>query len=210
MAGSGRQLIDIGLYTPQEALTYLQEKLPDQDRKDYERELGALAADLAYLPLALAQAASFILDRRETVAGYRRRLHDRRQWLGQLFPDDALADDYRSTVAATWAISVERADQLAPVGVAGAVLELVSVLDPNGVPLEVTTAPAVLRFLTDHRHLGGLALRPVEDVEEADCQDALAHLHRLSVVSLIPQVGRGRFAPTRWCNEPPWRIGQGK
>jgi hypothetical protein len=155
LAGSGRQVVDIGLYTPQEARAYLRVKLPDEDRGDDESELVALAAELDYLPLALAQAASFIVDRRETVAGYRRRMHNRRHRMEQLFPADALADDYRSTVAATWAISVERADQLAPVGLAGAVLELVSVLDPNGVPLEVATAPAALRFLSDHRHLGG-------------------------------------------------------
>jgi hypothetical protein len=167
----------------------MQEKLPDQHSEDHDRELVALAADLSHLPLALAQAASFIVDRRETVAGYRRRLHDRRHRLKQLFPADAWADDYRSTVAATWAMSVERANQLAPVGLAGAVLELVSVLDPNGVPLEVATAPAALKFLTDRRHLRGQPSSPGEDVEGADCQDALGHLHRLSLVSVDPSSG---------------------
>lgn len=37
-------------------------------------EAAELAADLGYLPLALAQAATFIRDRHETCAGYRRRL----------------------------------------------------------------------------------------------------------------------------------------
>lgn len=189
LAGSGRQVIDVGLYTPQEALTYMREKLPAEDDEEYDREVVALAADLDYLPLALAQAASFILDRWETVAGYRRRLRDRRRRLEQLFPADALADDYRSTVAATWAISAERADQLAPVGLAAAVLELVSVMDPNGVPLEVATAPAALRFLTDHRHLGGLPPSPVEGVDGVDCRDALANLHRLNLVSVDPLGG---------------------
>ena len=189
LAGSGRQVIDVGLYTPGEALAYLREKLPTQDSGEDDREVVALAADVGYLPLALAQAASFLVDRGETVAGYRRRFHDRRRRLGQLFPADALADDYRSTVAVTWAMSVERADQLAPVGVAGAVLELVSVLDPNGVPLEVVMAPAALRFLTDHRHLAGPPPSPVQDLEEVDCRDALAHLHRLSLVRVDPSSG---------------------
>jgi hypothetical protein len=152
LACSGRQIIQVGLFTPQEAIIYLQDKLPaDEEPEERDREVAALAEDLEYLPLALAQAASFILDRQETVAGYRRRFHDRRRRLEQLFPADALADDYRSTAAATWAMSVERADQLTPVGIAGAVLELVSVLDPNGVPLDAVTAPAALSFLADHR-----------------------------------------------------------
>jgi Domain of unknown function (DUF4062)/NB-ARC domain/Tetratricopeptide repeat len=185
LAGGGRKVIEVGLYTPQEAVGYLQEKLAGVGGGEPEGEVVALAEELEYLPLALAQAASFILDRRETVAGYRRRLRDRRRRLGQLFPADALADDYRSTVAATWAMSVQRADQLAPVGVAGAVLELVSVLDPNGVPMEVAMAPAAVRFLTDHRR-GGRSPSPVEDVDGVECRDALANLHRLNVVSVDP------------------------
>ncbi|MGH3976067.1 MAG: tetratricopeptide repeat protein, partial [Pseudonocardiaceae bacterium] len=197
LAGSGRQIIDLGLYTPQEALTYLRDKLPAEDDRDdgqRDREMGALAQDLDYLPLALAQAASFILDRQETVAGYRHRFHDRRRRLGQLFPADALADDYRFTVAATWAMSVQRADQLAPVGIASAVLELVSVLDPNGAPLEVATAPAALRFITTHQR-GRDSPSPVEDVDERDCRDALANLHRLNLVSVDP-TGRARAIRT--------------
>ena len=193
LASSGREVIDVGLYTPQEARAYLSVKLPAQDNGD--DALEALAAELDCLPLALAQAASFIVDRRETVTGYLRRVCDRRHQLRELFPDDAWADDYRSTVAATWAISVERANQLTPVGLAGVVLELVSVLDPNGVPLEVATVPAALRFLTDHRYHHELTPSPVEgtevqgDVEEADCRDALAHLHRLSVLTVEPSGG---------------------
>lgn len=106
LAGSGRQVIEVGLYSPREALHYLRQKLPADDGEN-TREMVALAQDLDCLPLALVQATSFILDRRETVGGYRCRFRDRRRRLEQLFPKDALADDYRSTVAATWAMSVE-------------------------------------------------------------------------------------------------------
>jgi hypothetical protein len=59
----GRRLINIGLYTATEAITYLHDKLGGAGA-----EAAELAADLGYLPLAVAQAATFIRDRVETCA----------------------------------------------------------------------------------------------------------------------------------------------
>jgi hypothetical protein len=126
----GRVLIDVGLYTSPEAIAYLQNKL-GAGGQHVMAEARELAADLGYLPLALAQAATFVRDRGETCAGYRRRLGNRRRRLSEILPEDALADDYRATVAATWSISVKRADALAPAGLARPVLQLVSTLDPG-------------------------------------------------------------------------------
>jgi hypothetical protein len=182
----GRVLIDVGLYTVTEAIAYLQNKL-DAAGQHVMTEAGELAADLGYLPLALAQAATFVRDRGETCAGYRHRLGNRRRRLSEILPEDALADDYRATVAATWSISVERADALAPVGLARPVLQLVSTLDPNGVPIDVVTSPAARAFIARRR------VSPASDkrvtVDEQDCRDALAHLHRLNLISLDPAGG---------------------
>src|SRR5947209_10870004 len=97
------------------------------------------------------------------------------------------ADDYRATVVATWSISVERADALAPAGLARPALQLVSTLDPNGVPISVVTSPAARTFLADQ------CLWPAsherDSVDEQDCQDALANLHRLNLISLDPTGG---------------------
>jgi hypothetical protein len=87
LAAGGRRLIEVGLYTAGEAREYLAAKLADPARLD---EVDELAHDLEYLPLALAQAAAFILDRDDTCAGYRERLAERRR-LAELFPPDALA-----------------------------------------------------------------------------------------------------------------------
>lgn len=180
LAGGTRQLIEVGLYTPGQALAYLREKTGDGDGLEHAADL---AADLGYLPLALAQAAAYLHDRQETYAGYRRRLRDRRKRLPELFPDDALADDYRSTVAATWSISLEAADRLLPPGLATPVLRLASTLDPNGAPLEVFTTPAALAFLTDQHQPTGSA-SPTARVDEHDCRDALSNLHRLNLISV--------------------------
>jgi NB-ARC domain len=180
LASGARQLIEVGLYTPGQALAYLREKTGDGSDSE---QAAALAADLGYLPLALAQAAAYLHDRQETYVGYRRRLRDRRKRLPELFPDDALADDYRSTVAATWSISLEAADRLLQPGLATPVLRLASTLDPNGAPVEVFTTPAALAFLTDQHQPTGSAGTTVR-VDEPDCRDALSNLHRLNLISV--------------------------
>jgi NB-ARC domain/Tetratricopeptide repeat len=177
----GRRLIDIGLYTPAEAVAYLQDKL-GQAGSDVMAEAAELAADLGYLPLALAQATTFIRDRGDTCAGYRRRLGDQRRRLSEILPEDALADDYRFTVAATWSISVNRANALAPVELARPVLQLLSVLDPNGVPFDVVASPAVRTLIAEERTSSGPDGRCL--VDEQDCRDALRNLHRLNLISL--------------------------
>jgi hypothetical protein len=181
-----RRLINIGLYTPAEAVAYLEDKL-DRARGDVMTEAAELAADLGYLPLALAQAAAFIRDRDDTCAGYRRRLGDRRRRLSEILPEDALADDYRFTVAATWSISVGCADRLTPVGLARPMLQLLSTLDPNGVCLDVVTSP-VARTLVAAQRASPRSDRECP-VDEQDCRDALRNLHRFNLISLDPAGG---------------------
>jgi tetratricopeptide (TPR) repeat protein len=182
----GRRLIDIGLYTAAEAVGYLQDKLAAAGT-EVMAEASELAADLGYLPLALAQAATFIRDRGDTCANYRRRLRNRRRRLAEVLPDDALADDYRSTVAATWSISVEHADQLPPIGLASPVLQLLSTLEPNGVPVEIVACTAAWRIIAEQRV--SLASDAPAAVDEQDCRDALRSLHRFSLISFDSTAG---------------------
>jgi tetratricopeptide (TPR) repeat protein len=181
LMGSGRRRIDVGLFTSGQARAYLAAKLGTDRPGERMREADELATDLGHLPLALAQAAAFMLDRGDTCARYRARLADRRRRLAELFPSDALADDYRATVAATWSISIDVADALQPPGLARPVLELFSILDPNGVPTamlrtDVAVAYATYRSATPPR-------------EPQDLTDALHHLARLSLVTLDPGGG---------------------
>ncbi|MFE9745711.1 tetratricopeptide repeat protein [Saccharothrix saharensis] len=160
-----RRLVEVGVFTEAESSAYLTAKLPDRDG------LRELAADLGHLPLALAQAAAFIADKPLlTVADYRDRLADRRRTLAQVMPTrHELPDEHRDTVAATWSLSVERADSLRPEGLSRPLLEIISLLDPAGTPVTVLTQDNVLA------HLG---------VDAEAVRDALACLHRLSLVTL--------------------------
>ena len=171
---AGRQVIDVDVFTPDQAVAYLESKFTTQPgRLD---EAAELAADLSYLPLALAQATAYILDRgaRMTCATYRQRLADQRRSLGDLAPD-ALPDQHRATVAATWSLSVERADQLAPSGVARPVLELAALLDPNAIPADLFTTEPVLAYC---------AARLGRQITADDTDDALHLLHRFNLLTV--------------------------
>lgn len=179
--GQGRTLLDVNLFTPGEARAYLVEALPGHQRR---AEIDKLAADLGLLPLALAQAAAYTRDRGLTCEQYRARLADRRRRLAELLPEEhSLPDEQQATVAATWSLSVEAADQLKPEGLAKPVLNLASVLDPNGIPAAVFTTRAAQVYLATVT--GG-------PVTADDANDALHNLHRLNLLTLDADQGSVR------------------
>jgi hypothetical protein len=178
----GRAVFDIDVFTPEESVAYLHAALASHE---YLAE-GApgLAADLGHLPLALAQAVAYLIDRDLSCESYRARLADRRRSLTEVFPARGeLPDDQRTTIAATWSLSVELANRLAPAGVARPFLEIASLLDPHGFPIEVITNGPILNYLM--RLLN-------RDVDADDVHDASRCLHRLSLAT----IDRGHRART--------------
>ncbi|WP_175441435.1 FxSxx-COOH system tetratricopeptide repeat protein [Micromonospora humi] len=176
LATEGRALITVGLFTPVEAVSYVKRAIADPARLT---GADGLAADLGFLPLALAQATAYIRDRADTdgldCAGYRRRLADRKLALAELLPhQDALPDDQRATVTAAWSLSVEAADRAEPQDLARPMLALASVLDSNGIPAAVFTSRPVLAYLT----------RTTGDDQQSDAHAATSALHNLHRFSL--------------------------
>lgn len=153
LTGPGRPRVDVGLFTPAEAAAYLTAILAAHDRHDPSEQVAALAADLGHLPLALAQAAAYLVDLPHLdCAAYRQRLSDRTRTLAELTPENkGLPDDQQVTVAAAWSLSIDRADQLRPAGLARPMLELASMLDPNGIPAAVLTSIPTRTYLADRR-----------------------------------------------------------
>lgn len=198
LSGAGRRLVDVGLFTAGEAIAYLTADLAAHDQTDQPDQIEGLAADLGYLPLALAQAAAYLIDRDLDCASYRARLADRRRTLPDLVPDDSgLPDDHRTVLAATWSLSIEQAGRLRPAGLARPMLELASMLDPNGIPQSVLTSPPARAYLTRHRTSsagtgnevsgsGGASADAGWQVDAGDAADALHCLSRLSLAELDP------------------------
>jgi hypothetical protein len=191
LTGEGRKLVDIELFTSEEAAAYLTANLAAHERDDRADEIAGLAADLGFLPLALAQAAAYLTDLGLDCASYRRRLADRRHRLPDLVPDNSgLPDDHRAALAATWSLSIEQADRLRPAGLARPVLELASMLDPNGIPQSVLTSPPARAYLTQHRtrSTDSAVESGMPDtggqVDAGAAADALRCLSRLSLAEL--------------------------
>ena len=144
-----------------------------------------LAADLGYLPVALAQAAAVIADDAISCAGFRRRIADRRSRLVDLFPDSS-ADHYGRTLAATWALALDRADALPPTRLASHMAVLAATLDPNGIPESVVASESACGYLATY---GDPDHSDSNWVSDEDARRALRNLHRLSVVAHDPAAG---------------------
>ncbi|EFC80933.1 NB-ARC domain protein [Parafrankia sp. EUN1f] len=186
LTGPGRHRVDVDLFTSEEASAYLTAILAVHERDDDPAQIDRLAADLGYLPLALSQAAAYLVDQDLDCATYRDLLADRAQPLADLAPDDSgLPDDQQATVAAAWSLSIDRADQLRPAGLARPMLELAAALEPNGVPEAVLTSPPALEYLTAHRTPGSPPDRDARPVDTRDARSALRALHRLSLLDHV-------------------------
>ena len=191
MTGSGRAVIDVDVFTPEEAVSYLQAKLAVHGRIEPVDQVLGLAQDLGCLPVALAQAVAYVIDAKMTIADYRTRWANRRQTLPRLVPsEDALPDDQRLSLAAVWSLSIERADTFPPEGLARPMMQLISMLDPNGIPLAALTGYSACDHLAAQGRPPSPAPigegSPVDDVSGEDASDALTALARLSLVTLYP------------------------
>ena len=127
--------VPLEVFTEQEAVTYLARRTGNDDTEGAR----AVAEELGYLPLALAQAAAVIAGQRleQEYSTYLERL--RRLPVGDLLrPEEA--GQYPRGVAAAVLLSVNAVQDDDDTGAAMAVLELLAVLSPAGVPRAVVRA----------------------------------------------------------------------
>jgi tetratricopeptide (TPR) repeat protein len=160
---------ELGEFSPREALTYLFSSL----QLDHDQRVGALelATDLGFNPVALRHAAAFLnattlLDCRQ----YHAHVAERRRLVAPGFGNGLAA-----TMAATWSLSCELADQLPPHLLAGWVLALISTLSPQGIPYGVLTTQAARAFLASTE-------RAPADV--AHVRAALGNLARAGLITI--------------------------
>jgi tetratricopeptide (TPR) repeat protein len=177
LAGQRRRILDVDVFTPQQANQYLRSALHQQQLGD---DVDGVGADLRGLPLALAQAAAFMLDRQLPCSQYRRRFADQRRRLSELLPEpEALPDDHHDTVATTWLLSMEAANRLAPAGLARPLMQILSVLDPDGIPAGIFTEDASRNWLS---HAIQSATESSGDIDAEAIRDGLRTLYRLSLL----------------------------
>ncbi|WP_339153680.1 tetratricopeptide repeat protein [Actinomadura luteofluorescens] len=175
LAATSRCVIEVAIFTEEEARCYLSARLADRAADPVQ--VDALARDLGYLPLALAQAAAYMLNTDLDCAAYRRLLDTR--LLHRVLPNQQdLPDDHERIVAATWELSIGQADRAHPAGLARSVLSLISFMDPAGIPQAVLTSPPVLEYLVGH--LPEISHGWEVDAEAVD--EVLRVLHRHSLI----------------------------
>ncbi len=180
LAGPDRDVLEVGLFSSSEAVSYLEARLAGHSH--LLPGAAALAADLDFLPLALAQAAAYLLDRDLSCEQYRGRLADHRAKLGSLLPEaDALPDAHRQTLATTWSLSIDLADRLAPAGVARPLLELSAVLSSHSTPAEVFMTDSAREYVA--RAPGRHTQPDHRATSPHDCRDGLHCLARLSLMA---------------------------
>jgi DNA-binding SARP family transcriptional activator/tetratricopeptide (TPR) repeat protein len=168
---SGRDLVEVGVFSTREATDFLTRNLPPHLADD----VPGVAADLGSLPLALGHAAAYMVDQDLTCTAYRSRFGDGDRRLTSLFPDPGtLFDTSPRTVATTWRLSIEAADRLRPAGLARPLLELAGMLDANGIPEAVFTTDAARRYLAER-----LSTEP----DDAEIRDGLRGLYRFHLIT---------------------------
>lgn len=156
----GVRVIPVGVFTLEEATGYLADRLSlDPDSAvapaglpaHRPEDVAALTSVLGHFPLALSQAAAFLIDTGMDLPSYLSLLTDERESLAGLFPSSSPADEHSGTVTSTLQLALVRAESLAPPGAARAMLELISVLAPDGIPEAVLLGPAARAWLDgDH------------------------------------------------------------
>ncbi|MEV0176800.1 tetratricopeptide repeat protein [Streptomyces sp. NPDC050803] len=173
----GRHSIEVGTFTEEESVAYLKKILAG--RGDTDDEIAGVARDLGYLPLALSQAGAYMLGGGGvSCVGYRRQLADHvaGEFAALFGRHGWLPDHQRATVATAWSLSFDCADNTPPTGLARTMFEIISVLDPGGIPQSVLTGGPALA------HLG----RNRSPVSETQAIAVLRTLHDLSLINYSP------------------------
>lgn len=121
--------------SPEESLRFLQRRAGREAEADKSEidAMAALARELGHLPLALEQAAAYIVELQETFANYLRAF--KRERLKLLDRAQPIAGDYERSVATTWSLNFRRIEQESPASVA--LLQVLSFLGADAVPDEL-------------------------------------------------------------------------
>ncbi|MDO0824092.1 tetratricopeptide repeat protein, partial [Desulfosporosinus nitroreducens] len=100
------EVICIDVFEPEEAVEFLIKSIGTDDRKS----AAILVAELGFLPLALEQAAAYILKNKNIIT-YEKYVELFKKYKLEIFKEDGYeSTDYRYTVAVTWNISIGKID----------------------------------------------------------------------------------------------------
>ncbi len=184
----GVKRLDLEILTPEASIDFLQERTEGSRRlePDDEEAVTELVRELDGLPLALEQAAAFLVVMQESFAGYLRRwkAHEEkvRTW------HDATQMNYPRSIAVTWDTSFEQLTFSSR-----ALLNMLSWYAPDPIPVAVWQTERAERAIAD----GAQRLSP--STESLDAEDARAGLSRYGLIQWKPD--RSAFSVHRLVQE---------
>ncbi|MCB5166483.1 tetratricopeptide repeat protein [Streptomyces bambusae] len=178
LTAGGRTLVDVGLFTPSEAVGFLESRLTGAGSGHLLEDRAAELADaLGYLPLALGHAAAYMINEDLPAGEYLHRLADRYVTIDRLLPPAADAEGYGRPVAGALLLSLRAADA-ATAGLARPILQVVALLDASGQPADLWRTAPLLEHLARLRSDGGPG-----PVTPMDARSALRVLHRFNLLT---------------------------
>ncbi len=158
---------------PDEAVKFLRGRR--RPAPSEEHLVAALANELGYLPLALEQAAAYLV---ETPVSYEEYLEAWRQRQLEHLEKMPSEDKYRRTVATTWLLNFKQVAEVTET--AADVLWLSACLAPDDVPFELLAEGAP--------HLGPRLASEAADLKEpVGVPELLTHLVRYSLIEVDPE-----------------------
>src|ERR1019366_8646001 len=185
LSGGGRHMVDVDVYEADEAPTYLRQRLATAGKAHLLGDrAGDLARALGWLPLALSQAAAYMIGQRVTCGAYLDLYTAGSGKLDELMPDDP--DGHTRSITVTLLLALDAADAQATAGLARPAMDLAAVLDPAGAACayltayrtRITAAPDPGGDRCDHRPARGGAcaavggehapMTPPDDIEDTD------------------------------------------
>jgi tetratricopeptide (TPR) repeat protein len=170
--GPERRILEVGTFSPREALSYLTASLYPEQRT----QAVDLAGDLGCLPLGLALARAAIAETGADCGQYRAHLAERNRQMS--VPQ---ADRHAKIVAAAWSISLDQADSTVPAGQARAALALIALLDSGGIPGAVLTSRAACDYICGREATGTPA-------DASQVRGVLDRLSQVGLVTLNPEI----------------------
>ena len=161
--------LEVSDFDPGDALAFLLARTGREDAEPGERAAAAeLAAELGYLPLALEQAAAYVVETGVTFGGYVAAFRKRRVALLEKASDFVSRD----TVAVTWAANFEAVEQISPA--AADLLRISAFLAPDAIPFELFEKGAAA--------FGAPIADAVADFDEMTMAELLQPLARYSLI----------------------------
>ncbi|GGN70891.1 tetratricopeptide repeat protein [Actinoplanes lobatus] len=175
---SGRQKIDIDVYSPGESIAYLTARLEREGLAAcLDDSVPELTEALGHLPLALSHATAYLINQALPCRAYLSLYRDSSHRLTELMPATSRPDDYTRPVATTLLLALKAADVTEPVGLARPTLTLASLLDPAGHPEAFWGTEAVTGYLSSAAGAPVTASR---------AREVLRLLYRYSLINHTP------------------------